>query len=111
MVVGCAGVDSSTASTVALGGVITVEGAVNGSEEKCRGPHPLFSDIERGMKIVVRDDRGDVLGTGELDAGVPYLDHRSGTQDVYFCRLPFVVGLARYVDVYDFSFGKRGGPS
>jgi len=113
VVVGCSGVtDASVTASIALvDGIVTVEGTVNGNREHCQGPHPFFSDIRAGMEVVVRDARGAVVGTGQLDAGEPYLDHRSGTQDVYYCRLPFNVGLTRYVDAYDFSFGERAGPS
>lgn len=92
------------AATFTMSGAITIEGtptvefAVN-DDESCEGIDG-FSDLGRGVAVVIGDARGHTVATGSLDPGVASLTS---------CELPWhVSGVPANLSEYTVTISHRG---
>lgn len=108
--------DSTTTTTPApqllQGGVqIRFPNAIAGEDDSCRAREG-FDDVRPGVNLVVRDPRGDIVGTTTLGAGKvvrpPEDEVEHWSDAVPWCVFGFSVQVPPNLGFYTVDAGRRG---
>lgn len=110
---------SSPNNTHSITGTLVIKEWIYGVEgQSCSGENG-YEDIKAGKQILVKNNKGEILGTGELDQGKGVktllseeLEQKAieaGLGTPLMCKFPITIENVPQADFYTFEIGRRGG--
>jgi hypothetical protein len=110
---------SSPNNTPSITGTLVINKWINGVEgQLCSGENG-YGDIESGIQILVKNNKGEILATGQLGLGqlvkTPVheifqdIANESELGTPLTCQFPIDIENIPKADFYTFEIGRRGG--